>query len=137
MRPPTFIDTGPLVALLNGRDRHHAWAVAQAAALPPPLLTCEAVIAEACWLLRGFPRGPARVLALLSRDALRIGFDLESEADPVAALLARHANVPMDLADACLVRMTELMPAGRVLTLDADFLVYRRLARRVVPTIMP
>jgi len=137
MTRPVFLDTGPLVALLDRKDQHHAWAATQARILRPPLLTCEPVIAEACWLLRDLPRGPATVMDLLSRGVVRIAFDLESEATPVAEMLARYASVPMDLADACLVRMTEIEPEGRVLTLDGDFRIYRRTGRRVVPTIMP
>ena len=71
------------------------------------------------------------LVTLLSRN------DLEAQARPVAELLARYSSVPMDLADACLVRMTELEPTGRVLTLDGDFRIYRRAGRRVVPTLMP
>lgn len=137
MSGPTFADTGPLVALLSRTERHHEWAASQVRALRLPLLTCEPVLAEACWLLRDLPDGPAKVLQLVSRGVLRIAFDLEAEARPVAELLARYSNVPMDLADACLVRMTELEPSGRVLTLDGDFRIYRRAGRRVVPTLMP
>ena len=137
MSRPIFLDTGPLVAFLDRKDRHHAWAATLLKSLRPPLLTCEPVIAEACWLLRRLPHGPVAVLELVARGVVRIGFDLEAESTPVAGLLARYASVPMDLADACLVRMTELETDGRVLTLDHDFHVYRRMGRRVVPTLMP
>lgn len=137
MSGPVFADTGPIVALLSRNERHHEWAKARMAELRPPLITCEAVIAEACWLLRSVPRGSWSVFELMSRGVVRVGFDLESEAAPVAALMARYASVPMALAAACLVRMSELEPDGRVLTLDGDFRIYRREGRRVVPTIMP
>jgi predicted nucleic acid-binding protein len=125
-----LLDTGPLVAYLNAADRHHAWAAATLNRLPAPLLTCEAVIAEACHLLR--PQG-ALVLELLERKAVRAAFDLGAETPAVRRLMQRYANVPMSLADACLVRLSELHADCRLVTLDSDFQIYRRLGRRTIP----
>lgn len=137
MKRKIILDTGPLVALLNRRDTYHDWAKAQFAEIEPPLLSCEAVISEACFLLRALPGGPRTVLDFLNRGVVEIPFHLNQEADPVTRLLGRYASVPMALADACLVRMAEQHARSTVLTLDDDFHVYRRRGRQIVPTIMP
>lgn len=137
MNPRVVLDTGPLVALLNRRDHFHAWARTCFAETRPPLLTCEAVISEACFLVRTLPNGPSAVIDLLQRGAIAVPFRMDAETKPLAALLARYASVPMSLADACLVRMTEQWGECVVLTLDSDFLIYRKYGRQVVPTIMP
>jgi hypothetical protein len=93
------------------------------------------VVAEACYLLRH--NGSQLVTELGERGFLSVAFALQGHWRSVRALMRRYANVPMSLADACLVRMSELNPAARVLTMDADFRVYRRNGRQVVPTIMP
>ncbi len=131
------IDTGPLVALLNRRDRHHAWIRGLLDTVEPPLSTCEAVLSESCFLLRRLPGAEAALMTLVARDILRVEFSLGAEAGAINILMQKFANVPMSLADACLVRMTELEPASTIVTLDQDFRVYRRLKRQVVPTIMP
>jgi len=131
------IDTGPLVALLNRRDRFHRWVRDVLERVEPPIFTCEPVITEACFLLRGLGAGPDAVLELLEREILQIDFHLDAETAPVRALMKKFANVPMSLADAALVRMTELQPRSVVMTLDDDFRVYRRSRRQPVPTITP
>lgn len=137
MRSRVILDTGPLVALLNRRDDYHAWARACFTEAEPPLLTCEAVVSEACFLVRALPSGPQTVIDLLQRGVLAIPFRIDEEAKRLATMLARYASVPMSLADACLVRMAEQQSEGVVLTLDSDFLIYRKHGRQVVPTIMP
>lgn len=131
------VDTGPLAALLNRRDRHHAWVRDVLDTVEPPVFTCEPVISEACFLLGRIDGGQDAVLQLLSDNILRLDFRLEAEIDALRALMKKFANVPMSLADACLVRMTELDQRSQVLTLDGDFRVYRRNRRQSVPTIMP
>ena len=137
MRSRVILDAGPLVALLNRRDHHHLWAKNCFAETAPPLLTCEAVISEACFLVRSLPHGPQTVIELLQRGVLAIPFRLNEEANRLATLLARYASVPMSLADACLVRMSEQQGEGIVLTLDSDFLIYRKHGRQVIPVLMP
>jgi uncharacterized protein len=133
------LDTGPMVALLRKKDPHHAWAketlsrITSSVALP--LATCEAVLVEACFLLRSFAGGEDAVLALV--DHLVLDFRLASEIAAVRKLMEKYHSVPMSLADACLVRMTETEPDSVVLTLDRDFHVYRRNGRHVVPVLSP
>jgi predicted nucleic acid-binding protein len=134
---PIILDTGPLVALLNRRESHHGWVVAEMRTVAPPLLTCEAVIAEAAFLLRRADRGGAALMALLARGAVRIAFRLDEEHETVARLMTKYADVPMSLADACLVRMSETHTRARVMTFDSDFRVYRRSTRQVLPLAMP
>ena len=131
------VDTGPIVASLHRRDRYHEWAWQVLSELPAPLLTCEAVLSEACFLLRRIPRGQEAVLELLARGLLRVPFRLADEQAAVAGLLRRYASVPMSLADACLVRMTEQLDDVVLVTLDSDFRIYRRHGRRTVPVRMP
>ncbi|MGH7280413.1 MAG: type II toxin-antitoxin system VapC family toxin [Polyangiaceae bacterium] len=134
---PIVIDTGPLVALLNKGDRHHHWVRAVLDTVEPPIVTCEAVVSEACFLLARLRHGQDAVFELLSKGILRLEFRMLHEVDALRALMKRFANVPMSLADACLVRMSEIEPRSRVLTLDSDFRIYRRNRRQAIPTIMP
>lgn len=132
-----LLDTGPLVALMNRRDRHHEWAATQWAEIVPPLSTCESVLAEACFLLKDLDDGPARVLEFVARGVLKVPFRIESDAGPVANLLRRYASVPMSLADACLVWMVQRDARASVFTLDEDFRIYRIHGRRMIPLLAP
>jgi predicted nucleic acid-binding protein len=134
---PVLLDTGPLVAYLDRRDFHHAWAFDRFAEAIPPMLTCESVISEACFLTRHLHRGMESVLRLLERGAVRVQFSVQDEWDAVSKLGNRYSNVPMSLADACLVRMSELVEDCTVLTLDNDFRVYRRHRRKSIPLLIP
>jgi predicted nucleic acid-binding protein len=131
-----LLDIGPLVALLDKRDRHHAWAEEQFAKILPPLLTCEAVLAESCYLVSRTGRSIDEPLKLLKRGVLRLAFDLSENIEQVLSLIERYANVRMSLADTCLVRMSELVPKSTVLTLDSDFRVYPRHGRQKI-ALMP
>jgi predicted nucleic acid-binding protein len=132
-----LIDTGPLVALLSRSDRHHAWVREVLDTVEPPVVTCEAVISEACFLLSRVRGGQDAVFELLSKDIVKVDFRMSTEVDALRALMKKFANVPMSLADACLVRMSELEPRSRILTLDGDFRIYRRNRRQAIPAIMP
>jgi predicted nucleic acid-binding protein len=132
-----IVDTGPLVALLNRRERHHTWASKVMDTIEPPIFTCDPVLSEACFLLQDTDGGQDAVLELLARGIVRSDFRVAAEIDSLRALMKKFANVPMSLADACLVRMTELDQKSVVLTLDSDFAIYRRNRRQVVPTISP
>ena len=130
-----LVDADFLVALLNKRDTHHPWAVTQSAGLPPPWSTCEAALSEAYHLLG--ERGAASLGALLRRSALSLPFRLSENLEPVARLIEKYSSVPMSLADACLVRMTETFADPMVLTTDTDFRVYRRHGRQIIPCNAP
>lgn len=131
------IDTGPLVALLNKRDRYNAWVRGFLDTVEPPIFTCEPVLSEACFLLGHVAGGADAVLALVAADVLQVDFNVPREVDPLRALMLKYASVPMSLADACLVRMTELEPRSAVLTFDSDFRIYRRNKRQTIPTLGP
>lgn len=133
----TLLDTGPLVALLNAREIHHSWVKAQFATLRPPLVTCEPVLAEACHLLRHLPTGREAVIELVNRGVLSVEISLENESDGVLTLLRRYRDLPISLADACLVRLAELHVGCRVMTFDSDFDVYRRDGRHPIETWRP
>jgi predicted nucleic acid-binding protein len=135
MAGSALVDAGFLVALLSRRDGHHRWAAAQAVRTPPPWSTCESVLSEAFHLLGR--RGMSGMTALLERQAVVSAFDLRSELRRVINLMQRYDDVPMSLADACLVRMTETFADSVLLTTDRDFLVYRRHGRQVVPVLIP
>jgi predicted nucleic acid-binding protein len=130
-----LVDAGFLVALLSRRDSYHPWAVTQAPGHTLPWRTCEAVLSEAFHLLG--PRGAPGLSALLRRRALIAAFDLDNDVESVLKLLQKYANVPMSLADACLVRMSETLPEPIILTTDSDFRIYRRHSRQMVPCVMP
>jgi len=132
-----LLDTGPWVALHCRDERHHGWAKAQFAAHPGPFLTCEAVVTETCFLLARTGFDPAKALALIDRGVVRIAMTLTEEMQAVTALFSRYDNVPASLADACLIRMSELYDPCQILTLDSDFHVYRRHGRKVIPLLRP
>ena len=137
MSREVLLDTGPLVAFLDRRDAYHEWAKEQFSVNRAPLLTNEPVLAEACHLLRGIRGGRAAVIALARSGAIRIAFHLEPHIASVEVLLRKYDSVPMSLADACLVRMSELHATSAALTVDTDFRLYRRHGRRTIPAIMP
>jgi uncharacterized protein len=130
-------DTGPLVAYLDRSDRDHAWAKEVFSEITRPLLTCEAVIAEALFLLRRGGIGPNGLLDLVRRGLLVPKFDLRQEIASIQQLMKNYHDVPMSLADACLVRMAEIFSDAKVMTLDSDFVVYRKSRRKVIPLIKP
>lgn len=127
-------DTGFIVAFGNRTDRHHIWAVDLAKTLTEPLLTCEAVLAEAAFHLGS----SAYVIALLQDDMLRLAFDCTRNLEQLGELAERYKDRKPDLADLCLVRMSELFPRHLVITVDeGDFRVYRRNKREVIPMLCP
>lgn len=127
-------DTGFLVAFANAHDRHHEWAVGLAGQVTSPLLTCESVLAETAFHLKS-----ARiVLAMVSEGLVQSAFDCREHWPQLEALAKRYADRNPDLADLCLIRLSELHPRHRVVTVDrADFGVYRRNKREIIPIICP
>ena len=132
-----LLDTGPWVALLSRNDTHHHWAVEQCRRLPPPLLSCEAVVAETCFLLKRSGFDPALALQFIERNVVQLPFVLQDQINAVSTLFKRYENVPASLADASLIRLAEIHDAPVLLTTDSDFRIYRRHGRQTIPTISP
>jgi predicted nucleic acid-binding protein len=132
-----LVDTGPLAAWLNARDAYHGWAKRQFDRLRPPLTTCEAVLSEVVFLLHRLGESGAAVPLLIERGVLQVAPVLNTEAPAIVALMRKYADTPMSLADACLVRLSELVPHAVVFTVDADFGLYRRRGRSAIPLLMP
>jgi predicted nucleic acid-binding protein len=127
-------DTGFIVAFLNYDDRYHDWASVIGRAVSDPFLTCEAVLAETAFQVES----ASRVLALLQDGFLRIAFDLTANIEEVQALAERYRDRTPDLADLCLIRMSELYDNLPVLTVDEkDFRAYRKNGREVIPIVCP
>ena len=126
-------DTGFVVAFLNRRDHHHAWAVRVASEVEEALVTCEAVLAEASFHLGSVEH----VLRLLESGLLKIDFSLESSRKRIGVLAARYADRGPDLADLCLICLSERFPDLPVITVDGDFLIYRRHQRETIPVLIP
>jgi predicted nucleic acid-binding protein len=127
-------DTGFLVAFANRADEHHEWAVELADRVDDPLLTCEPVLAEAAFHLRSV----RTVLGMMDDGLVRIAFQCSDHLVQLAELAKRYADREPDLADLCIIRMSELFPRFDVITVDrVDFRVYRRNKREVIPLICP
>ena len=131
-----LLDAGPWVAYLRRADKHHAWAREQFSARED-FVSCEAVLAEVCARLQYCGNDPLVALEFVKSDVVTLDFDLQSNLIPVENLMRKYRDQPMDLADACLVRMTEIEPRSLVVTTDADFEFYRRNGREVVPHVLP
>jgi uncharacterized protein len=126
-------DTGFLVAFRNRTDHYHRWAVDVAHHVTEPLLTCESVLSEAT-----FQIGSAKdVFSLVEDGLVRLAFDLKGSLKELQVLATRYAERHPDLADLCLIRMSELYPRHTVITVDEDFRVYRRNKREAIPVLCP
>ena len=130
-------DAGVIVGLIRPRDQWHKWAINAANQIAPPFYTCEVVIAEAFFLVRDLWPAQQRILGMLSDGFLKLEFSLAPEVERINALMEKYADLPMSLADACLVRMSELNDDAAVFTVDQDFLVYRKQGRKKIPLISP
>jgi uncharacterized protein len=121
-----LLDTGPLVALLSKDDADHARAVQLFADYRPPFRCCEAVLAEACFLMRTVHQdGPAEVVALGRKGVFDVALPVADHWVPIEALLRKYSSVPISLADASLIRCAEIHEEPRILTFDSDFSIYR------------
>ena len=124
--PGVLLDTGPLVALLSKHDADHELAKTLFAESSKPLRSCEAVVSEACFLLKTVHRkAPAEIIKLARTGVFEISISLTSHWPNIEALLARYENRPISLADACLIRCAEVFGESRILTFDSDFHIYR------------
>ncbi len=138
MKPRTIVDAGPLVAYIAAYDHYHTWSQHVISDLRPPLHTCEPVLSEAFFLLeRGKGGDPGDLLDLVERGAVIPSFRIAENTARIRKLMAKYRDLPMSLADACLVVMSEQHEGARVLTLNSHYRVYRRFGRNVIPTLMP
>ena len=135
MAASIVVDAGFVTALLSRRDTNHGWARGQASRLALPWMTCDAALAEAFHLLG--PGGGPALTTLLRRGAVVPAFVLGPEMESILRLMTKYSDQPMSLADACLVRMTEILPSPLLVTTDTDFRVYRRHGRQAIPCLLP
>ena len=122
---PVLLDTGVIVALFDRSEHHHAQCAAVVEQLERPLVTCEAVVTESCYLLRGLSGAAETVLENVERGVFLVPFQLSQAASAVRSLLRKYRNIPADLADACLIHLADQLNTGDILTLDGDFRSYR------------
>jgi uncharacterized protein len=134
---PAIVDTGPLVAFFDRAQRHHRWVAERLEELEAPLLVCEPVLTEVMYLLARYRRGQDALFDLLQNGALNIAFQIDEHVGALRRLLQKYRDTPMSLADACIVRMAEIHERHAVLTLDADFSVYRKHGRIPLTLIYP
>jgi len=134
MNVRNILDAGPLIAALNAQDQHHQWACKTLERVGPPFYSCPEVLAEAAALTGR----PAAIVEMIQSGEIVLAFDLAEQTEGVLALLKKYRDRDMDLADACVVRMTELTRNCQVVTVDTkDFAVYRRNGRELIPAICP
>ncbi len=132
-----ILDTGVLVAILDQSDQYHNWSIKQWENIEKPLWTCEAVISESCFILQDVYGGEDAIMALVERGTIEINFNLNREIKLIRNLMKIYQSVPMSFADACLVRMTELILGSSILTIDSDFYIYRKNKKEVIDIIIP
>jgi predicted nucleic acid-binding protein len=132
-----IVDTGPLVALFDQAQQNHIWVAERIGELEAPLLVCEPVLAEAMYLLAHYPKAQDALLELIQNGALSVAFRIDEHVDALRKLLRKYSDTPMSLADACILRMSEIHDRHAVFTLDSDFLVYRKHGRTSLTLIHP
>jgi predicted nucleic acid-binding protein len=130
-------DTGPLAAFFNRADQHHGWAGEQFDRILQPLLTCEAVVSETVFLLHEDGLSADPVFEAIDRGKLVVQFSAEEHWPDLRRLVRKYENLPMSLADACLVRMAEVVGQCQVFTTDKHFRIYRRHGRHLIPLLAP
>ncbi len=135
MTPSTIIDTGPLVAAFDAKDQYNELTTKLFAEITLPLITCEAVIIETCFILSRYPDALQRLGNWLHLDRLLAPFQLSVESRKVFNLMKKYEDLPMSLADACLVTLAEKIPQSQVFTFDQHFNIYRTSTRRTIRTI--
>jgi predicted nucleic acid-binding protein len=135
--PAAIVDTGPLVAFLDRAERHRRWVAERIESLDAPLLVCEPVLAEAVHLLARFSTAQDALFGLLEGDALIIAFRMDEHVSALRKLHRKYRDRPMSLAAACIVRMAEIFDRHAVLTLDSDFLIYRKHGQVPLALILP
>jgi predicted nucleic acid-binding protein len=126
-----LVDAGPLVALLDQADPEHESCVATLRTLRGPLITVWPAFAEAMYLLGRSWHGQRALWSRLETEALALAPLDETDAPRMRALMEKYRDLPMDLADAALVRVAERDSLTQVFTLDRKhFSIYRPGRRR-------
>lgn len=133
---PALLDTGVIVALLDRSENFHRHVVETVGALESPLVTCEAVIAESCYLLRNLSGASEAVLKNVTRGVFQIPFRLSTSVIEVQRILRKYRDLPVDFADACLIHLAGELRTGDILTLDQDFDAYRWGANKPFRTLI-
>ncbi len=137
MDASVVVDTGPIVAMLDADEANHDWVMSQVQRLRAPLVTCEAVLTEAAFLMSRAGADSSIVPQLVTRGFVTIAKLFDDDAAQIVRLMARYRNVPMSLTDACLVKLVERTPNATLFTLDSDFSIYRQKGRRLIPLLSP
>jgi predicted nucleic acid-binding protein len=132
-----IVDTGPLVAFFDRAEQHHRWIAERIEELEAPLLVCEPVLAEAMYLPARYPPAHDALFGLLQNGALRVAFCIAEHIAVLRKLLQKYRDIPMPLADACIVRMAEIHERHAVLILDSDFSIYRKHGRVPLTLVHP
>ena len=134
---PVLLDTGVIVALLDRSERYHPKCVEVIEAVEAPLVTCEAVIAESCYLLRRVPGAAEAIVANVTLGTFQIAFELSRSGPRIQKLLRKYRDRQIDFADACLIDLATELRTGEILTLDGDFSVYRWGANKPFDLLIP
>lgn len=135
--PAAIADTGPIVAYFDRAEKHHSWVVNQIHKLDTPLLICEPVLSEIMFLLNRFPEAQKALFDLIENGAFSLAFSIKENIVPLKTLMNKYSDIPMSLADACVVRMAESYKNHKVFTLDSDFLFYRKNKHIALDLIYP
>jgi len=123
--------------MLDADEANHDWVMSQVQRLRAPLVTCEAVLTEAAFLMSRAGVDSSIVPQLVTRGFVTIAKLFDDDAAQIVRLMARYRNVPMSLTDACLVKLVERTPNATLFTLDSDFSIYRQKGRRLIPLLSP
>jgi predicted nucleic acid-binding protein len=122
---PVLLDTGFIVALLDRSESFHKTCARAVREVEAPLVTCEAVITESCYLLRSLSGASEAVIENIAAGIFQIPFQLSRDTAGVKQVLRKYKDRKIDLADACLIRLADQFGTGDILTLDQDFAIYR------------
>ena len=122
---PVLLDTGVIVALLDRSEKFHKACAEMLETLSAPLVTCEAVLAESCYLLRNLPGASEAVIDNVAAGIFQVPLQLSAQAAAIKQILRKYRDRKIDLADACLIHLAQEFATGEILTLDRDFQIYR------------
>jgi predicted nucleic acid-binding protein len=132
-----IVDAGPIVAMINSRDEHHRWARNVIGRLSEPMITCDAVLSEALFLVSHSANGVRRFSDILVSGAIHSDFVTNANSRELATLIEKYRSLPMSFADACLVRLSEIHEGSTILTIDSHFQIYRKDGEGIISVLMP